>query len=114
MESKMKKLIATGLLLFLIAGCGHNVVTYSDGIGVDVSVNPETYTLGLNLRYGKILTAVVKEKTKLDIQAGLKQESGLSSENNNVITGVETKLKFETGDQVNGYVVELEKQKNNN
>jgi len=90
----------------MTTGCGHNVVTYSDGIGLETTINPETYTIGLNFRYGKILTATVKEKTEVNLEAGLKQKTGAESE-----TGIDTKLNFKTGDQITGYVVELEKVK---
>ncbi len=105
------------LMSIMTTGCGHNAVVYSDGIGLDASINPENYTLGINFRYGKILTAAVKEKTKINMKAGMTQESktGTSETNTGTITtGLDSELTFETGDQVTGYVVELEKVKNAN
>lgn len=92
--------------LLMLTGCGHNNVTYSDGIGLETTANPETFTFGLNFRYGKIFTATVKEKTEVNLEAGMSQESGTTSR-----TGLETKLSLKTGDQVTGYTVELEKAK---
>jgi hypothetical protein len=36
----------------LLAGCGHNAITYGDGVGFDFGVNPENFTMSMNLRYG--------------------------------------------------------------
>ena len=35
----------------LLAGCGHNAITYGDGVGFDFGVNPENFTMSMNLRY---------------------------------------------------------------
>ena len=42
----------------LLSGCGHNAITYGDGVGFDAGINPENFTMSFNLRYGKILSAV--------------------------------------------------------
>ena len=91
-----------------LAGCGHNVVVYSDGIGLETTLNPETCTAGLNFRYGKILTATIKEKTEVNLEDGMLQQSA-AGESLDSKTGLETKLYIKTGDQVTGYTVELEK-----
>lgn len=104
--------IIAGATAILFAGCGHNNVTYSDGIGFETTANPETFTFGLNFRYGKIFTATVKEKTEVNLEAGMTQETAAGTSNTaSSKTGVETKLNFKTGDQVTGYTVELEKAK---
>jgi hypothetical protein len=111
---KIAILIAMFVVVGILTGCGHNVLTYSDGIGVDASINPETYTLGLNFRYGKILSVAMKEKTQLQLKAGMTQTSGTSSGNSTggtVKTGLDTELNFVTGDQITGYTVDLEKVK---
>jgi hypothetical protein len=104
----MRKIIVLAAVsgLLTLTGCGHNIITYSDGIGLETTANPETFTFGLNFRYGKIFTATVKEKTDVNLEAGMSQESGTNSK-----TGLETKLSLKTGDQVTGYTVELEKVK---
>ena len=56
------------VVLTALAGCGHNVVSYGDGIMLETTVNPETWALGLSLRYGKILTACVRENVSLEMQ----------------------------------------------
>lgn len=110
----MRKIIILAAIagLFSLTGCGHNNVTYSDGIGLETTANPETFTFGLNFRYGKIFTATVKEKSEVNLEAGMSQESSAgTSTTASSKTGVETKLNFKTGDQVTGYTVELEKAK---
>ena len=53
--------------MLLLTGCGHNAIQYGDGIGFDVGINPNNYMLSLNLRYGKILSAVVRDNVKLEL-----------------------------------------------
>ena len=53
--------------VLLLTGCGHNAIQYGDGIGFDVGINPNNYMLSLNLRYGKILSAVVRDNVKLEL-----------------------------------------------
>ena len=51
----------------LLAGCGHNAVTYGDGVSAEIGLIPDQYKVALTFRYGKIFSAVVKEKTKLTL-----------------------------------------------
>ncbi len=115
-SNKTKVLFATTLILsiaimlMLAYGCGHNVVTYSDGIGLETTVNPETYTLGINIRYGKLLTLAVKEKTELSMESGFNSGTSAGTANESK-TALDSKLTFKTGDQITGYTVDLEKAK---
>ena len=59
--------------VLLLTGCGHNAIQYGDGIGFDVGINPNNYMLSLNLRYGKILSAVVRATVDL-VKAGADSE----------------------------------------
>ena len=96
----------------MLAGCGHNAVVHSNGLGVETTMNPETFTFGVCVRYGEITTIAVKEKAEVTLESGLKQESKLDSsteKNAASTTGLDTKLSVKTGDQVTGYTVELEK-----
>ena len=91
--------------VFMLAGCGHNTVSYGDGIMFETTINPETYAFGVSLRYGKILTACVRENTEVEMQGagsgnaspGGEQSAGASS------TG---KVKFKIGRQITGYYVD--------
>ena len=105
-------LAGAALLLLFGAGCGHNCVSYGDGLMVETTINPETWTFGVAFRYGKIFTAAVKEKAKVT----LKTEAGnttQSPEAKQAQSGTKTAstLTIETGDQVTGYTVDLEKAK---
>ena len=51
----------------LLAGCGHNAITYGDGVGFDFGVNPENLSMSMNLRYGKILSAVVRDNAEIEL-----------------------------------------------
>lgn len=114
----MKTSRILGLLIVLIivsvmlAGCGHNVVVHSKGLGVETTLNPETFAFGVCIRYGDITTIAIKEKAEVTLESGLKQESKLDSATEKEAastTGLDTKLSVKTGDQTTGYSVELEK-----
>ena len=96
------------LLCVVLSGCGHNAVQYSDGIGLEVGFIPEQYMLAVNFRYGKIFSAVVKEKTEIELKAEAKNAAGTGAESV-TDTGVASTLTIKTGDQTTGYVVDLEK-----
>lgn len=101
-------LIAIGLLL-LLTGCGHNAVQYSDGIGLEIGIIPDQYQVAVNFRYGKILSAVVKEKAEVTLESS----GDFSAAENpaSASTNANTRLTLKTGDQVTGYVVDLEEVK---
>lgn len=109
----MKKTIALLSICgiaFLLAGCGHNAVQYSDGIGVELGLIPDQYQIALNFRYGKIFSAVVKEKTEIMLET----EGGGEVDKSDTAAGKtsnKTILTFKTGDQVTGRMVELEEAK---
>ena len=66
----MKNLFVIGAAVLaagLLAGCGHNAIQYGDGLGFDAGINPENYTLSLNLRYGKILSAVTRDNVEIEM-----------------------------------------------
>ena len=102
---KVVGILAALAALAVCAGCGHNTVSYGDGIMFETTINPETYAFGVSLRYGKILTACVRENTELEMQGagsgnaspGGEQSAGASS------TG---KVKFKIGRQITGYYVD--------
>ena len=97
-----------GLLCVSLAGCGHNAVQYSDGVGLEVGFVPDQYTLAVNFRYGKIFSAVVKEKTEIELKTEASNAAGTGAEAN-TNTGVNSTLTIKTGDQTTGYVVDLER-----
>ncbi len=108
---KIAYTLATIVFIVLcLAGCGHNVVVHSKGLGVETTLNPETFTFGVAIRYGDITTIAIKEKSEVVLESGLKQEANSGTDKSvGTTTGLDTKLSVKTGDQITGYTVELEK-----
>ena len=90
----------------LLAGCGHNAITYGDGVGFDFGVNPENFTMSMNLRYGKILSAVTRDNVEIELNGKANADGSAGTENK---TGVSTDgaLKVKIGRQINGAAVDL-------
>ena len=59
--------VAVVCMTVFLSACGHNVIQYGDGVGFDASLNLENYTLGFNLRYGKILSAVTRDNVEIEM-----------------------------------------------
>lgn len=95
------------LSLLLLAGCGHNAVTYGDGVSAEVGFIPDQYKIAFTFRYGKIFSAVVKEKAKVTLTTDA-DNSG-TADKAGAATKVATTLTIETGDQITGYGVEKAK-----
>lgn len=92
--------------VLLLTGCGHNAIQYGDGIGFDVGINPNNYMLSLNLRYGKILSAVVRDNVELEL-SGKADANGMNGDENTARTSSDGNLKFQIGRQINGATVDL-------
>jgi len=109
----MKNLFLVGtavcMAVFLTA-CGHNAVTYGDGIGFDAGVNPENYTASFNLRYGKILSAVTRDNVEIEV-TGKTDANGASGteKSGNAAVSTDGTLKIKIGRQINGAAVDLVK-----
>lgn len=95
-----------------LTACGHNAVQYSDGVGVEIGFIPEQYQVALNFRYGKIFSAVVKEKAEVMLETDASNSGSAGSGDSvsgSTATGVKTTLRLKTADQITGYAVDLEK-----
>lgn len=115
----MKELVTLavfGALLIVCAGCGHNAITYGDGVHASVGYNPEQSTLNATFMYGKILNAVTRDNVEIemngkaagDVSATANKADGASSP---VSAGTSTdgSLRVKIGRQINGaYVDALE------
>lgn len=110
MNLKLFQLAVFGVLAVMLTGCGHNVATFSKGIRAVAGINPDTYMLSLGFDYGENVTIAVKEKAEAEYQG---ETSGDAASAETSTGGVKTgsKLKLKTGDQTNGYVVDLEEAK---
>ena len=94
------------VLLALAAGCGHNAIQYGDGVGLDFGINPENWTCSFTLRYGKILSACVRENTELEIQGGNDTTGNGGTEKGGAVVKTESSVKVKGGKQVTGYYVD--------
>ena len=90
-------------LILCLAGCGHNIVTYGDGIGLETTFRPDNGNFGVVLRYGKVLTATVRENTTVEMQG---EGSGGGEAEGKAAASSSASLKIETGHQTNGYTVD--------
>ena len=84
------------------AGCSHNVVSYSDGIGFETSMRPDSGNFGITLRYGKILSVTARENTEVSMTGA--GEGGSTEEQSAAKADSEIKIKI--GPQVTGYYVD--------
>ena len=122
---RMMLFVGAVLTAVILSGCGHNAITYGDGVGFDFGVNPENFTMSMNLRYGKILSAVTRDNVEIEmtgqadasgnVTPGIAgavegQATGTAGKGN---TGVNTSgtLRVKIGQQINGYTVDLERAK---
>lgn len=64
----MKKIIAYAVLPLLLAGCGHNVLTYTTGKRLNVGVNPSTQEAGFQYLDAEQITVVEKDNAKLTVE----------------------------------------------
>lgn len=100
-------IMAAICFVVLLAGCGHNCVTYGDGIGFDAGINPENWTASFNLRYGKIMSAVTRDNVEIEVSGKADANGSTGSEKSglsNVVT--DGTLKVKIGRQINGAAVD--------
>ena len=92
----------------LLTGCGHNSIQYGDGVGFDFGINPENWTASLNLRYGKILTAVTRDNVEIEL-SGTANADSQTDKTASTKVGTDGNLKVRIGRQINGAAVDLVK-----
>lgn len=100
----MKKnivLAAAVVVAVAVTGCSHNVVNYSDGIGIDATFRPDAGNFGITFRYGKILTATIRENTEVEM-TGKADATGKETVN----AATDGSVKVKTGRQITGYMVD--------
>lgn len=107
MSKKMSVLVCVCAMVCL-AGCSHNAITYGDGINLETTINPQTYSVGFTLRYGKILSVICRENTKIKMNGTGKGNAGLAG------TGTDSSnasadgaVEIVVGSQATGYLVSL-------
>lgn len=104
-----------GLILAVtLSSCGHNVVTHSRGIGMDVSWDGSSYIPNFRLGQWDVTNAVVKENMDLEANTITKADattsvSGETTGSNGVQAGASggIQIKMKSGPQTNGYVKDV-------
>ena len=83
-------------------------MTYGDGIGFDMGVDPEHFSASFTLRYGKTMTAVTRDNVEIEM-AGKADMNGVPSTEKKSDGKVATdgNLRIKIGRQINGYAVDL-------
>ena len=108
---KLRKIFpaaAAAALLGLSAGCGHNAVTYGDGVGFDFGMNPENFTLSFNLRYGKLLSAVLRDNAEIELNGKVGADGSSGKEGKGLVSS-DGALRIRIGRQINGAAADLVK-----
>ena len=109
----MRKLMlafAAVCIVALLTGCGHNSIQYGDGVGFDFGINPENWTASMNLRYGKILTAVTRDNVEIELSGNASADTQTGAEKSALTkVGTDGNLKIKIGRQINGAAVDLVK-----
>ena len=95
--------LAALAVMLCLAGCGHNIVTYGDGIGLETTFRPDNGNFGVVLRYGKVLNATVRENTTVEMSG---EGSGGGEAEGKAAASSSASLKIATGQQTNGYTVD--------
>lgn len=101
----MASIVAAIVAAVTTAGCGHNVVQYSDGIGFETTMRPDTGNFGITFRYGKILSATVRENSEIEM-TGDGQGGGAAGESGNASASSSGSVKIKIGQQITGYYVD--------
>lgn len=93
--------------IFVLTGCGHNGLAYFNGRSFNIGFNPKTYEGGIQYTQGESLLVGSKENTTVQVQTGVDANMGVNTASGNADTGKISKIKYSTGIQINGYVVDL-------
>lgn len=101
---KIVWLFLFGTLIVICSGCGHNAIQYSDGIGFETVIRPDTGNFGLTFRYGKILSVAARENTEVEMTG--EGSGGGNGGNNNVSASSSGGVKIKIGRQITGYYVD--------
>ena len=103
-------LVLAAMCAALLTGCGHNSIQYGDGVGFDFGINPENWTASMNLRYGKILTAVTRDNVEIELSGNASADTQTGTEKTALSkVGTDGNLKIRIGRQINGAAVDLVK-----
>lgn len=97
------RLFLAALFVAMLTGCGHNAITYSDGVGINAGFDPEHMTASFTLRYGKILNVAARDVFELDLTGDVSGSGEAAQTSAQSSSG----LKIKIGRQVNGATRDL-------
>lgn len=118
----MYRIALLTLILTLMVGCGHNVVSNTRGTGVEIAWDGSSYIPTVRLGQWDVVNVVVKENVEIETQTntttGASSQLASASSTNKKTTNqpsgqtkAEAKggviLKMKTGPQSNGYVKDI-------
>lgn len=99
-----KKFVFCGILacaVVTLTGCGHNVLSVSDGTFLNVGYDPNNSKLGIQYVNGNQITVVEKDNARLTVE---KQDN---LDLNGKVTSKITKFTYEIKEQVTGSDVDM-------
>ncbi len=108
----MKKQILSPLTLLILTSCGHNVGTAFTGKVFNVGYDPELNKFGIQYYDGAMVTGLQKENSKTSFVYS-DNVDGDTEDAKKLGTNKKLEYRFENGNQVTGYRVDLEKAKQN-
>ena len=94
-------LILVIICMLSLVGCSHNSINYSEGIGFETTFRPDSGNFGFTFRYGKILSAVLRENSEIEMNGSNKVDS-----NRNTNVNTDGNVKINIGKQITGYYVD--------
>ena len=94
------------LLTAVPTGCSHNTLSFGDGIMLETTLNPEAYAFGISFRYGKILTACLRENAELEMQGAGSGSAGTGDSGQSTGANSSGSVKLKVGPQITGYYVD--------
>lgn len=93
------------VVLLLLTGCGHNVMSFSSGKYLNIGIDPNTQKLGVQYINGEHITVVDRENCKIEVE--MKDSMDADGKKTSSVH----KIIYTIGSQTNGYTVELEEVK---
>lgn len=92
----MKYILSLIICCIFLVGCGHNSIQYSDGLGFETTFRPDSGNFGFVFRYGKILSAVVRQNTTIQVSGDARTEGTVQNSPNVKTNSI---LKIKIGEQ---------------
>lgn len=106
-------IIAFCVMLIVCSGCGHNAITYGDGVHASIGYNPEQATINATFMYGKILNAVTRDNVEIEMNgqaAGdVSAPTNKTEDANSPVSAgasIDGYLRVKIGRQINGAYVD--------